>query len=206
MAKSAVKFVIFDIGGVIISFRDEYVLDKFAMISGVKKSKVHRAASSLLNLLAKGKINEKIFWKLLIKETNAKVKLYAVENLWLEVYRKRLGVRKDIFNMARKLGHEYRAYALSNTYKLLARHNRKTGLYKPFRRTFLSCYMGAVKPERRIYTAALKSINASPGECVFIDDNMKNVTGARKAGIRAIHFRNAAQLRRALKKMGVKIN
>ena len=51
-----------------------------------------------------------------------------------------------------------------------------------------------VKPEPEIYQTLLEKYRLRPEECVFMDDNEKNVVAARKAGMYAIHFKNKEQL------------
>lgn len=60
-----------------------------------------------------------------------------------------------------------------------------------------------VKPEPEIYQTLLKKFQLKPEECVFLDDNEKNIIAAREAGIHAIHFRNKEQAEAELEKLGV---
>ncbi|MFN0212769.1 MAG: HAD family hydrolase [Saprospiraceae bacterium] len=52
------------------------------------------------------------------------------------------------------------------------------------------------KPFPDIYQILLERYGVNPAEAVFIDDGIKNVQGAEQAGIRGIHFQNAAELRK----------
>jgi HAD superfamily hydrolase (TIGR01509 family) len=52
-----------------------------------------------------------------------------------------------------------------------------------------------VKPDERIFRLALERLGITPGEAVFVDDFTENITGARAAGLHAIHFRSADQAR-----------
>ena len=68
---------------------------------------------------------------------------------------------------------------------------------------FSSCYLGLRKPDARIYRTALDLILRPGEECVFVDDRTLNVDAARNAGMLAIRFESAAQLRRDLAVCGV---
>ena len=46
-----------------------------------------------------------------------------------------------------------------------------------------SCYVGAFKPDRKIYLDALEKCGASAEETVFIDDSVRNLQGAADLGI-----------------------
>ena len=51
------------------------------------------------------------------------------------------------------------------------------------------------KPFPEIYQTLLSRFKVDPADAVFIDDAIKNVQGAENAGIRGVHFQNAAALR-----------
>lgn len=61
-----------------------------------------------------------------------------------------------------------------------------------------------VKPEPEIYQTLLEKFQLKPEECVFLDDNERNIIAAREAGIHAIHFKNKEQAEEELAKLGVK--
>ena len=56
-----------------------------------------------------------------------------------------------------------------------------------------SAFVGARKPEPRIYEIVLERLGVPASECVFLDDFAINCEGAEAAGMRAVHFRDNAQ-------------
>ena len=70
---------------------------------------------------------------------------------------------------------------------------------------FTSCYLGLRKPDVRIYRMAIDLTQRDPEECLFVDDRPLNVEGARRAGMRAVRFENAGQLRRDLTANGISL-
>lgn len=52
----------------------------------------------------------------------------------------------------------------------------------------LSSDVGLVKPDARIYEMTAEQLGVNTDECVFIDDIERNVDGARKTGMEAIHY------------------
>jgi len=56
-----------------------------------------------------------------------------------------------------------------------------------------SGFVGCRKPESRIYALTLERIGRKAGSCLFVDDVLVNVEGARKAGLRAVHFQDNEQ-------------
>lgn len=80
---------------------------------------------------------------------------------------------------------------------------RAFGLVPLFTAFFSSCWVGAVKPSRRIYEVARDVSQADPSCSVFIDDRPQNLTPAAALGMRTILFKDAGQLRRDLAALGV---
>jgi putative hydrolase of the HAD superfamily len=56
-----------------------------------------------------------------------------------------------------------------------------------------SAFVGARKPEARIYELALERIGLPAEACLFVDDMAPNCEGARAAGMSAVHFRDNEQ-------------
>ncbi|MCC5969194.1 MAG: HAD-IA family hydrolase [Pararhodobacter sp.] len=45
-----------------------------------------------------------------------------------------------------------------------------------------------LKPDLRAYALVTDGLMIAPGDCVFVDDQMKNIRGAERAGMQAVHF------------------
>ena len=56
-----------------------------------------------------------------------------------------------------------------------------------------SCELGKNKPDREIYETCLRKLKVCPGECLFVDDSMRNVKGAMELGMHAILFTNFSE-------------
>jgi putative hydrolase of the HAD superfamily len=63
----------------------------------------------------------------------------------------------------------------------------------------LSCDVGMIKPERKIYELCLGRAAAPPGACLFVDDIEKNLEAARELGIKTHLFSDAAALEEVLR-------
>ena len=67
-------------------------------------------------------------------------------------------------------------------------------------------YSGVLKPDPAAYAAATTALGVAAADCVFVDDQARNVVGARRAGMQAVHFDvtgPAASYREALRLLGV---
>ncbi|MFC5664820.1 HAD family hydrolase [Kitasatospora misakiensis] len=61
-----------------------------------------------------------------------------------------------------------------------------------------SARVGAAKPDPAIYRVAAERAGAAAEHCLFVDDSATNVAAAGRLGMSAVHFREAADLARAL--------
>jgi putative hydrolase of the HAD superfamily len=106
-----------------------------------------------------------------------------------------------------------RALARTGRYRLMTINNESAelnqqrlqqfGLRDIFITFFSSCWVGVLKPARRIYEVALAMSQAEPESSVFIDDRERNLEPARELGMRTIRFTDALRLRQDLAGLGV---
>jgi putative hydrolase of the HAD superfamily len=57
-----------------------------------------------------------------------------------------------------------------------------------------SSVIGSYKPQKEFFLAACALVDASPAQCLLIDDTDRNVRGARAAGLSALRFSGPADL------------
>ena len=70
----------------------------------------------------------------------------------------------------------------------------------------MSFQVGAMKPDSRIYEAALALADCSPHECFFIDDMIENVEQARLSGMQSEVYSGAQLLIEQLEARGVSLD
>ena len=66
------------------------------------------------------------------------------------------------------------------------------GIQRSFDLYLASGQAGVAKPEAGIYELACRKLGVRPGECLFMDDSEKNVAAAHRLGIQAIHWPDQA--------------
>jgi putative hydrolase of the HAD superfamily len=86
-----------------------------------------------------------------------------------------LGLLSNASDIARRV--------FAETYGVLARFDSVT----------ISCEEGVMKPDPRIYRVALQRAGAQAEEAVFVDDVSANIQGARRVGMRGVHFQSGEQ-------------
>lgn len=77
-------------------------------------------------------------------------------------------------------------YALSNYSPWYALIEEKLEISRWVSWDFVSCHTGYRKPEPEAYAVVLERLGVVAERCVFVDDRMKNVEGARRMGMQAI--------------------
>src|SRR5262249_38742815 len=101
----------------------------------------------------------------------------------------------------------YRLLLGSNTNVLHARHYRRQ--FAPtldlFDHLILSHEVGYLKPERGFYEGCVGAGEVPAAECVFMDDVIEYVEGARRAGLKALHYVDTPTLIAELRQLGVEV-
>jgi epoxide hydrolase-like predicted phosphatase len=63
-----------------------------------------------------------------------------------------------------------------------------------FDEVVLSYQVGVIKPDPVMYETIAAKLGVLPEECLFVDDQPRYVDGAKSVGMKAIHFKNTAQV------------
>ena len=114
--------------------------------------------------------------------------------------------KRDSLEIMARLARAGRCFlaTLNNESRELNLHRvERFGLKKYFTVFFSSCFLGVKKPDEEIYAKTLAISQRAPEECVFVDDRELNLEVPKRLGMKTIHFRNAAQLEKDLRSLGV---
>lgn len=198
-----IKAVIFDWGGVVNIWHDHHTILYISRRFGLDYDETDKIFNKLIPFIQIKKIDIHEFWRMFFK--NAKISMPKdYKDLLLKKFRERAKQNRDVALLVKKLKRMgYRVALLSNTELQIARYIRKRGWYKGFYPVILSHELGVRKPSKRIYNLTLKKLGLKANECIFIDDNAKNIIPAKKLGMKIILFKNTKQLIKELKRLGV---
>jgi len=94
-------------------------------------------------------------------------------------------------------------YLLTNANEQFHQYQETVPAWECFDGLVVSSDYKLLKPEPAIYRVLAEKYSLTPGECLFIDDREENVAGAQAAGMEAVRFRGAAELRRTLSERGL---
>jgi HAD superfamily hydrolase (TIGR01509 family) len=196
-----IKLLIFDVGGVIIDFKEEYYMRYISDKLGLDMNKLSKAMGPMMVQMDYGRITTKA----VEDRISGRFHIPEIDLEWVAAYKKLSKLNRNVASLVGRLSKRYKVALLSNISISRYLESKRLFLDKiAYDRAFASCYIHMRKPERRIYVYALKEMNARPNETLFIDDKPENVEGARNAGLHAIWFTSYLQLERDLKKYGIR--
>ena len=110
-----------------------------------------------------------------------------------------------VYDLVKELkGKGYRIYLLSNTCTRFHEFRKNIPALEFFDGEFVSCDFHFVKSEPGIYLRFLEYFHLRPEECVFIDDDPRNIEGAVRCGMGGVIYHgDPAHLRLRLRELGV---
>lgn len=193
-----IKNIIFDVGKVLVSYEpDEYM--KSLGLSQEEMDAINGAMFKNKNwdLMDQGVLGQKEALEKFIEGAP------AYEATIRQIY-DTIGKTVELYPYAMEWLTElkekgYHLYILSNYSEQMMKQTKD-------KLSFLSLVDGAVfsyecklmKPESVMYEHLCHKYQLYASECVFVDDRLENVEGARKCGIQAIQFENYEQGKLAL--------
>ncbi len=201
---SAIKTVIFDLGGVFISS------DFGPKFFGDAEQQLHIPPEDLRHVMdihegeyQAGRLSNDDFWSNVVKELQRSPEdAQALSNFWFNRY-KETTVSIPMVRLLRKLKESgYLAAALSNTQEPHISWHKD--FYDLFDAVCLSAEVGRVKPHWEIYDHFLKELKIKPEEAVFVDDSPKHLIQPREHGMHTILFQDANQCKSKLRDLGIR--
>jgi len=200
--ETKIEAVLFDWGGVLIDNPASGLMDYCAGALGVSVKDYTRAHNECGETFQKGLISEEAFWRQVCERLGCPPPRKT--SLWGQAFRAVYSPREEVFALARRLRQRgYRTSLLSNTEAPAMAFFLELG-YDAFDAATFSCAEGVFKPERQIYEIAAGKLGTSPAQCVFLDDKLSFVDGARAAGMKGILYQDLAQVKRDLAALGVR--
>ena len=187
-----IKNYIFDFGQVIVKFDTEYMTSVY-----VKEEENIKLVEQV--------VFDRLYWDRLdagtITDTQVKEAIcsrlpeylhknaLAVYDNWYRNLPFVEGMKELLIKIKKKGG---RLFLLSNISIGFAENYKSVPEIKEIFNLFdglvFSGPIGLIKPERKIFEYLLNKYDLKKEECVFIDDNIANIAGAQKVGLKAYQF------------------
>lgn len=203
------KFIYFDLGNVLLKFSHPRMCRQIADLFGVEAEPVRTLlfdAEQLQNAVESGSLSADAYYQQLCQRFGSQPQREAFERAASDIFEPNhpmVPVITQLVVSRQRIG------LLSN---INQGHwdwicQRYCGLYpEMFEQLILSYEVGAMKPDAKIFEAAIAQAGVEPGEIFYTDDIAGHVQGAQAAGIDAVQFTSTDQLVGELIARGVAFN
>jgi HAD superfamily hydrolase (TIGR01509 family) len=193
-----VRWVLFDVGGVLVEWDDTAVFRSVANRYGLDRVAAMAALERLRRDLQSGTTSLREFWRRFARSFDIPVP-EDWRTLWVGEMSRRARRRRSVFRLVDDLHRQgVRTGLFSNTDRSHWRYWHATGWFDGFFPQIVSFRVGAVKPDPRAFRRAADLFPPGWGAPIFVDDSVTNVKAARAAGWDAVPFTSGHALRRTL--------
>ncbi|AXQ98593.1 HAD family hydrolase [Pseudoalteromonas piscicida] len=203
MATCNIKHVIFDVGNVFVRWSPEEIVrltfGNHCDVESLAKQLFH---SEIWFAINRGELTEaetkQAFMRIchLTSDQADELFFYIKESL--------IPLYGTLSLMQRLKMAGYSAYALTdNVHEIVSHLKARHTFWQHFDGEIISAELGCMKPGKAIFTHLLERYQLEAGDCVFLDDVLVNVEGAKQVGLHGIQFFNAAQAERELRELGL---
>ncbi len=197
-----IKCILFDIGGVIVDFyNEEDYYPYLVKVSGKPFARIRRMINDDIRIdIDKGTKTQRFFDSQVANQLGIRVEQVR----WYDFYKRKSKLINGTIDVIKRLSGSYKLGYLSNTDRSRYTYTVEK-ILKPylnlFDYRFASCDIRLRKPDAAVYKYALHAMSLRAGEVVFIDNQIENVAGANRVGMKAIWFRGSRNLEKRLKRM-----
>ena len=189
------KAIIFDLGGVIlnIDYNKTSAAFKAAGVKNIDEMYSQKVANQLFEDLETGKVTQTQFYDEIRNSGMVELTNQQIKKAWDAML---LDFREETLLFIASLKSKYKIFLLSNTnsihlsrfYEIYDSMKRQSTFESLFDEIYYSHLIGARKPDLAAYQYVIDRNNLNAGECLFIDDSIQNIEGARLAGLNAIQL------------------
>ncbi len=182
--KKPVTFIYFDIGGVLLSWREGHI--RAAKKYGVPHEAVSRIVDAHWAAACRGTLSNADYMAMFAKVFGLRDPLPDLTDFWTDHYTPIL----ETHTLVHELKGSYRIGLLTNAENGAMKHATKKGLLPviPWASVVDSSQLGTIKPETKIYEIAEKAAGVPPEEIFFIDDVPEYVEIAKSRGWQGMVF------------------
>jgi putative hydrolase of the HAD superfamily len=201
----AIEAILFDLGKVLIDFDFERGMQRFAANSTFTRAEFEKRLfdQDWIRPYERGEISTADFHQHLRRNAGLGMSLEEFYKAWSAIF---LPDPIVPLTLLAQLKARYPLILVSNTNELHADFiSREYEIFDHFSVKIFSHEVGSLKPDRKIYDAAIAAAGKPPETLFFTDDRQENIDAALKMGIRTHLFRSVSGLVEALKNHGVHV-
>jgi HAD superfamily hydrolase (TIGR01509 family) len=201
----AIEALLFDLGKVLIDFDFELCIRRFTPRSTLSREQLEGVMrhSAWITRYETGQISTADFHRYLSEHGKLQMSIEEFHEAWAAVFLPGLLVPERLLA---NLKARYPLILISNTNEAHARFIKgQYPVFSYFEQRIFSHEVGSLKPDRKIFEAAIAAAGKPPSSLFFTDDRVENIEAAQELGIWAHRFVSVPDLLNALKKHGVNV-
>jgi len=190
-----IKAIIFDLNGIFI--QSPKLSDRFEKDFGISSEIFLPKLSEIMNKVRQPNTGKSFnYWEPVLKEWNIKLSEQEFWKYWFEVEEP----SERMISFAKKLKERgIKIFVLSNNFKERAEYyGHYPWMHEVVDKAYFSCQTGFVKPNTEAWKLVLKENNLEPEECLYFDDQEKNIKASEEVGIKAFMFINEVGLEKTV--------
>ena len=199
MTDKPVEALLFDFGGVLIEIDFDRVFARWAELAGVPFEHVKQRFDhgEAYQQHERGEIDAADYFQALRETLGIDLTDADFAEGWHQVFGPEIAPTVALLE---RLAQRIPMHLLSNTNELHFDYmsKRYAGTLRLLDKWFVSCRMGARKPERAAFEHVSKELGVPLERILFFDDTQANVEGARAAGVPTVWVRSPADVERAV--------
>ncbi len=194
--------IIFDFGGVLVDWNPRYVYRDYFRDDEKMEWFLENICTDSWNIEQDRGRSLKVATELLVAEFpewEKEIRMYYGQ--WETMLK---GAIPETVEILFELKKKYKIYGLTNwsaeTFPIAL---DRFEFFQVFDGILVSGEEKLIKPDKKIFERMMEKFYLKPENCLFIDDNLKNVEASRAFGIETIHFLNPENLREELVEMNI---
>ncbi len=194
--------IIFDFGGVLVDWNPRYVFRDYFQNDEKMEAFLGEICTDEWNIEQdRGRSLEEATELLVAQHPTWEKEIRMYYGEWETMLHDAIWETVDILYELKK---RYKMYGLTNwsaeTFPIAL---KRFEFFQVFEGILVSGEEKLIKPDMKIFELMMEKFKLNPKNCLFIDDNLKNVEASRKFGILTIHYKNPEDLREELVAKGI---
>jgi putative hydrolase of the HAD superfamily len=201
-----IEALLFDMGKVVLDFNFDLGMEKLAGKCGLPLDEFKEVLfdNAWIRPYERGEISTAEYHRHLCEAGQLRMDLKEFQESWSSVFLPNLLVPEALLEDLRQ---RYPLILVSNTNESHVHYiESHYSVLQYFDVKIFSHVVGSLKPDRRIYEAAIAASGQPPEALFFTDDREENVRAAEDFGIRAHQFTTVPRLVAALRSSGVEVS
>jgi putative hydrolase of the HAD superfamily len=188
-----IEVIFFDVGNVLVEVRHDKLIAALRAEPGINSRAIDRLVDEdeLIIRYRLGQISSESFFSAAKTMLGFHGSLQEMENLWCSIFKP----LENNMDCVKKLSARFPLCLISNTNECHCTYlESRFDVFSYFNCKIYSHLEGLMKPDPRIYKLALKRMNVSPLNALFIDDEPENIRSAESLGLHTIHLEKPTSL------------